>query len=314
MAEAPGSNRSGRGFALAFTIATMVAVGAMVSACGHNAASPAAPTAPGSAVSSIAVTSAPVSNASIQMTAMAKLADGSSQDVTRTAAWESSNPAVATVSPTGMVSVVGAGELDVRATYQSVSGSMHLRVGSVPVAVVTITGAPAGASAPFQLTAMARLVDGTTIDVTRSSTWLSSNTQLATVSSTGSVTVVGTGDVDLQATYQSVSGSVRVFVSHPTTATVTGRVVEAGPDARPVAGARVQILEFGNTSSDDRGAFIIRGIPRGRVIIEVSKAGYETWSNMLDLENDEDVTVSLTPMAPAVQRTPAAGVSSGSAR
>jgi hypothetical protein len=95
---------------------------------------------------------------------------------------------------------------------------------------------------------------------------------------------------------------------------VTGRVVEAGPDARPVAGARVQILEFSSTTSDDRGAFVIRGVPRGRAIIEVSKAGYETWSNMLDLENDEDLTVSLTPMAPAAQRTPAAGVSSGSAR
>jgi hypothetical protein len=314
MAEVAGSDRNGRGVVIAFTAATMVAVGAMVAACGHSAASPAAPTAPGATVSSIAVTSAPVSNASIQMTAMARLSDGSSQDVTRSAAWESSNPAVATVSPTGMLSVVGAGELDVRATYQSASGSMHLRVGSVPVSAVTITGAPAGASAPFQLTAMARLVDGSTIDVTRSSTWLSSNTQLATVSSTGSVTVVGTGDVDLQATYQSISGSVRVFVSHPTTVAVTGRVVEAGPDARPVAGARVQILEFSNTTSDDRGAFVIRGVPRGRAIIEVSKAGYDTWSNMLDLENDVDLTATLTPTAAAAQRTTVEHVSSGSAR
>jgi hypothetical protein len=153
---------------------------------------------------------------------------------------------------------------------------------------------------------MARLVDGSTVDVTRSAIWQSSNTQLATVSSTGSVTVVGTGDVDLQATYQSVSASVRVFVSHPTTAAVTGRVVEAGPDARPVAGARVQILEVNNTLSDERGAFELRGIPKGRAIIEVSKAGYETWSNMLDIENDVDLTVALTPMA--------AGVSSGSVR
>jgi Carboxypeptidase regulatory-like domain/Bacterial Ig-like domain (group 2) len=314
MAEATGSDLNSRGFVIALTTATMVAMGAMAAACGHNAANPAAPTGPGPSVSSIAVTSAPVSNASVQMTAMARLSDGSSQDVTRSAAWESSNPAVATVSPTGMVSVVGAGELDVRATYQNVSGSMHLRVGSVPVSAVTIVGAPAGASTPFQLTAMARLVDGSMLDVTGRATWQSSNTQLATVSSTGVVTVVGTGDVDLQATYQSVSGSIRVFVSHPTTAAMTGHVVEAGPDARPVAGARVQILEGSNALSDDRGAFALRGIPMGRVIIEVSKAGYETWSNMLDLENDVDLTVPLTPMAGAAKRTPAGGVSSGSAR
>ena len=226
MAEVTGSDRNRRGVGIALTAATMVAVGAIVAACGHSAASPAAPTAPGAAVSSIAVTSAPVSNASMQMTAMARLADGSSQDVTRSAAWESSNPAVATVSPTGMLSVVGAGELDVRATYQSASGSMHLRVGSVPVSAVTITGAPAGASAPFQLTAMARLVDGSTTDVTRSSTWLSSNTQLATVSSTGSVTVVGT-ECRRQATTPVSDPSA--FVSHPTTAAVTGRVVDVAP-------------------------------------------------------------------------------------
>ena len=307
MAEVPGSDRNGRGLVIAFTTAAvMVTVGVIAAACGHNAASPAAPTSAGTAVSSIAVTSAPVSNASIQMTAMARMSDGNSQDVTRLAVWESSNQAVATISPAGMATVVGAGELDVRATYQSASAvrctcglaAFRCRRSRLP--------APAGASAPFQLTAMARLVDGSTVDVTRSAIWQSSNTQLATVSSTGSVTVVGTGDVDLQATYQSVSASVRVFVSHPTTAAVTGRVVEAGPDARPVAGARVQILEVNNTLSDERGAFELRGIPKGRAIIEVSKAGYETWSNMLDIENDVDLTVALTPMA--------AGVSSGSVR
>ena len=291
----------------------MVAVGAMAAACGHSAASPAAPTAPGATVSSIAVTSAPVSTASIQMTAMARLSDGSSQDVTRSAAWESSNPAVATVSPTGMLSVVGAGELDVRATYQSASGSMHLRVGSVPVSAVTITGAPAGASAPFRLTAMARLVDGSRsmsreaqpgCPPTRSwrpcrqraaSQWLEPETLICRRRINRSQDPSG-----LRQSSDDVA--------------VTGRVVEAGPDARPVAGARVQILEFSNTTSDDRGAFVIRGVPRGRAIIEVSKAGYETWSNMLDLENDVDVTATLTPTAAAAQRTPVERVSSGSAR
>jgi hypothetical protein len=248
------------------------------------------------------------------MTAMARLSDGTSQDVTRSATWESSNQAVATVSPAGMVTVVGAGELDVRATYQSVSGSMHLRVANVPAAEVTIAGAPTASSTPFQLTAMARLVDGSTIDVTRSATWQSSNTQLATVSSTGAVTVTGTGAVDLQATYQSVTGSVRVFVTLSTTATLTGRVVEAGAGAQPVAGARIQILEVGNTMSDERGAFVLRGIPKGRIIIEVSKAGFETWSNMLDLEGDFDLTVPLTPMAALVQGSPAGGLRSGSTK
>jgi hypothetical protein len=313
MAEAWTTDRKDRGFLIAIASAMTVAVAAMSTACAKNGATPTAPSTPGATVSSIAVTSAPVSNTSIQMTAMARMSDGNSQDVTRLAAWESSNPALATISQTGLLAVTGSGELDVRATYQNASGSTHLRVGSVPVSAVTIVGAPTASSTPFQLTAMARLADGSTIDVTRTATWQSSNTQLATVSPTGSVTIVGTGDVELQATYQSVSGSVRVFVSHQTTATVSGRVVEAGADARPVSGARIQILEMGNTFSDDHGAFVIRDIPRGRIIIEVSKAGYETWSNMLDLEGDVELTVTMTPMAGAMQRPPAE-VSSGRAR
>ena len=54
------------------------------------------------------------------------MSDGSTRDVTSSAAWESSNPGIAAVSSTGMVTVVGNGELDVRATYQNVMGSMHL--------------------------------------------------------------------------------------------------------------------------------------------------------------------------------------------
>lgn len=58
---------------------------------------------------------------------MAQLNDGSTQDVTRTATWASSNTGVLTVS-SGLVSVLSDGEADVRATYQGMTASARLKV------------------------------------------------------------------------------------------------------------------------------------------------------------------------------------------
>jgi Big-like domain-containing protein len=44
-----------------------------------------------------------------QLTATATLSDGTTQDVTRSAAWHSSNVAVATISTTGLVTAMAAG-------------------------------------------------------------------------------------------------------------------------------------------------------------------------------------------------------------
>jgi hypothetical protein len=50
------------------------------------------------------------------------MTSNSSQDVTGLAQWSTSSPAIATVSTTGLVTVVGAGEVSIRATYQGTSG------------------------------------------------------------------------------------------------------------------------------------------------------------------------------------------------
>lgn len=277
--------------------AMMFAAGVMATACGSSSPNPTAPTSPGATVSAVVVTSASTSGASFQLTATARMSDGNARDVTGAATWESSNPVLATVSSTGRVTVVGNGELDVRATYQSVAGSMHLLVGTLPVVAVIVNGAPSSSSSPFQLTAIARSSDGSTKDVTRSATWQSSNSQLATVSSTGYVTVVGNGEVALGATYQAVVGSVHVIVSLPRTFTVSGVIAEVAPNARPIVGARVQI-GVDHTFSDDRGAFAFAGIVAGRTIIEVSKDGYQTWADEIVIDHDTQQTVNLYPTPP----------------
>jgi len=97
-------------------------------ACG-SASSPTSPTPTTSAtITSIGLTIGASSGAGFQITARAAMSDGTSTDVTTAAAWESLNPALATISAGGFVTVIAAGELDFRATYQAFEGRVHAAV------------------------------------------------------------------------------------------------------------------------------------------------------------------------------------------
>jgi len=63
--------------------------------------------------------------------------------------------------------------------------------------------------------------DGTTQDVTKSSTWLSSDTSVATVTSSGVVTTVAAGATHLTAVYQTTTQGFDIAVA-PVTTTFTG--------------------------------------------------------------------------------------------
>lgn len=93
------------------------------------------PAAPGPSPSTtvVAVTGSPASADSVQLTATAQFSDGAIRDVSGAAQWESSNASLATVSSTGLVAICRrGGEVEFRATYQSVTGSMRLLVIQTP--------------------------------------------------------------------------------------------------------------------------------------------------------------------------------------
>jgi uncharacterized protein YjdB len=81
------------------------------------------------------------------------------------------------------------------------------------VSSVTVTGTVPTMGATSQFTARATLSDGTTQDVTGQATWQSSDSTVATVSATGSVTAIAAGTVNVMATYQTISGSDQITVA-----------------------------------------------------------------------------------------------------
>jgi hypothetical protein len=290
------TRRAARIRAVVRTILTMAVTGAI--GCDKNATiTPTSPTTPTAAtITSIVVSSTSTSAASFQLAAAARMSDGTSRDVTSTSTWESSNPSLATVSPGGLVTVVGTGELDVRATYQGVTGTLHMLVAKQPIVSVTITGTPSAPSAWAQLSAVARLSDGSTQDVTRSAAWMSSNPSVATVSA-GYVTGLANGEVDVAANYQGVTATTHVTIAMPRSFTISGVVTEPAPGLRAVAGARVQIVGGSFATTDDSGRYSIPGVPEGRELIEVSKQGYTTYEQEIVVSGDMQYPVTLVPSA-----------------
>jgi hypothetical protein len=79
----------------------------------------------------------------VQLKAMAEGSQGAAQDVTTQATWRSSDPAVATVSATGLVTGVRTGTADISAAYQGQTGRRSLAIGAaswnVRIALTSVT-------------------------------------------------------------------------------------------------------------------------------------------------------------------------------
>ena len=140
----------------------------------------------------------------------------------RAITWASSNPSIATVSSTGVVQAVGLGTATISATSEGVTGSASVNVVAAPVAsvTVTLTSSSLAVGQSTQGTAVTKDANGNVL-TGRSITWASSNTAVATVSSTGLVQAVATGSATISASSEGISGATGVVVAPAPVATVT---------------------------------------------------------------------------------------------
>lgn len=211
-----------------------VSTSGLVSALASGTATITATSEGKSGSSSITVSPAPVATVSVspssatlvvgatqQLTATTK--DASAATLTgRAVAWSSSSSA-ATVDANGLVSAVSAGTATITATSEGKAGTSAITVTLVPVASVTV--APGSASvvvgATQQFTATARDANNNVL-TGRPISWRSSNTAIATVSSTGLVTgVAAGGPVTITATSEGQTGTASVTVTQVPVATVS---------------------------------------------------------------------------------------------
>ncbi len=157
-----------------------------------------------------------------QFIAMGKFSGGGSQDLTASVAWNSSVPAVATISNTsgtqGLATSVAQGASTITATLNSISGSTNLTV--APPALVSIAVNPSNGAVPvgraMQFHATGNYADNSTKDLTSSATWTSSVVTVAAIgANTGMASAAAPGQTTIQATYSSISSNQAILMVTP---------------------------------------------------------------------------------------------------
>lgn len=145
-----------------------------------------------------------------QLFAVAGFADGSTEDFSEYAVWQSSNPAIVSVSndaPGLMVAHAG-GQVRLDVTLRGLSASTVITVVTAPVSSLELVAAPVhvGERVPFEV--LARFADGQSVDVTAHATWSSATPAIGTITNSASSRGLFTG-VQPGTTVISVSWSGR---------------------------------------------------------------------------------------------------------
>jgi len=143
----------------------------------------------------------------------------------KTYTWSSSNTAVATVNASGLVTAVGAGTATITATANDGSGkvatcSVTVNVPIVLVSSINLSSSSLSLNVNSTSTLSATVLPSNATNNTV--TWSSSNTLVATVSSSGVVTGVGAGTATITATANDGSGITKSCSVTVTKVSVTG--------------------------------------------------------------------------------------------
>jgi uncharacterized protein YjdB len=179
-------------------------------------------------------------------TATGNFSNNTTQDLTATATWASSNTAVATIAAGGAATTLIAGSTTITATASGVVGTATLTVTAPVLNSIAVT--PANASVPLgtltQFTATGTYSNNTTQDLTATATWSSSNTAVATIAAGGLATAltISNAPITITATSGTVSGSTGFSV---VTATLTSIVIPGGPVVTIANGTSYQFTALG---------------------------------------------------------------------
>ena len=158
-----------------------------------------------------------------QFTATATFSDSSTQDVTASALWSSSNASVATIDNQGLASSVAIGSATITATLGAISGSTSLTIANVHLVSIAITPAnptiAKGTSIKF--TATGTFSDGSTSTKLSGLSWKSSKPNIAQIRTSGVAHGKKNGSLTIKATASGIIGTTTLTVSSGTLVSIT---------------------------------------------------------------------------------------------
>ena len=186
------------------------------------------------------------SGQSKQLSALGTYSDGTSQDVTSQATWNSSTSA-ATVDSSGLVSGSSTGTSTITATIGSKSGSALATVSAALLQTIGVNPLTASiATGQTQaFTANGNFSDGSQTDITNSVSWTSSATNFASVDQTGLASGLSAGVSTISASSGSATPGAAALTITPAVLTE----IDIAPDAQYVpVGGQLQLSVTGTYS------------------------------------------------------------------
>ncbi len=211
----PGVASVSAGLAAGLTVGTTTVSAAFNSVSGSTALTV---TVTPPALQSISVTPA---NPSVtigqnqQFVATGQYSDGSTQDLTSSVSWSSSQPSVAGITTAGLASGLSGGSTSITATLGTITASATLNVSSLALVSIAVTPGTASIASGTsqQLVATGTYADNSTLDLTTSATWSSSLPSVATLNATGLATGASIGQSTITATAAGIAGSSTLTVT-----------------------------------------------------------------------------------------------------
>lgn len=189
--------------------------GGAVSASGSTSSTPPAPVLDHIEVTPV-MQSAPA-GAVLSYSVTAVYDDSSLVDVTHLVNWQSSDLTVASIGAVaGQVTALAAGNAMIQASWEGKSAQAFLTVTAATLLSIQVTpnSATIAAGLTQQLSAIGTYSDGSTVDLTATATWNSSDSGLASVSnapgSQGLVSGVLQGMVTVSATVGAITGNASI--------------------------------------------------------------------------------------------------------
>jgi uncharacterized protein YjdB len=258
-----------------------------------------------------------VGGQTVQLTATVKDAAGNVL-TGRTVTWSTSDAFTALVSGSGLVTGVNPGTATITATVEGRQATATVVVQAVPVASVTVSpAAPSLAvGGTVALTATVKDASGNTL-TGRAVSWSSSNSGVATVSSTGVVTAVAPGTATIRATSEGKTGEATVTVTAaavasvtvaPATSTVTaGQTVQLTATTRDASGDVLSGRAVSWTTSDANVATVsstglVTTVAAGTVTITATSEGKSGTATVV-VQPVAVASVAIAPTTAKVKKT-----------
>jgi trimeric autotransporter adhesin len=151
-----------------------------------------------------------------QFMATGTYSNNTSQNLTTTVTWSSSNTSIASIASGGLATTKTAGgPITISASQSGVTGSASLQVTAPTLVSIAVT--PATDTIPvgtfLQFTATGTYTDGSTQNLTSTASWSSSTSTVASISASGYATAAMIGSTTITATSGSVSGNTPLAVT-----------------------------------------------------------------------------------------------------